>query len=366
MLQIGREHQPRRRTSVARSKHGLAAVVSGLLLVGWGALTATPARADSMVLLPLQGQASGVNEPAMYEKVAGVLEREGFEVIKRPKDACSQEECVQKIRREARADFALVVALWQEDGVSTARRVAVDLYHASGRFPGVADAPNLELYQLLVGALGDARQLLRLGPGPWIRVSGEPLGAQVKVDGRVLGTLPNTWAVPAGRHVVVVESKGLASFRREVDLPVWAPKPVDVEVNLEEANLRRADVQRVASETSAGAPPAWWRRHWVVGPIALSLVSAGFLVTDAVALVRRGCDGGVPGTECDELRDGAFAAYAAVGAAAAVAAVLWGVLGRARRGKSSRGASTRSSTAAPASINRPAPIIGPASIRIDF
>ncbi len=86
-----------------------------------------------------------------------------------------------------------------------------------------AEIVNGELAQAARTALAQALDGLATGAASRLRVDGTPVGAQVKLDGHVVGDLPWEGELAAGTHELVVSMQGYADERRLLS-PSTAPK----------------------------------------------------------------------------------------------------------------------------------------------
>jgi len=108
------------------------------------------------------------------------------------------------------------------------------------------------------------------------QAAGSPAGAEVRLNGRVIGTLPmaEPYRVEAGVYQIEVVSGGYYSLQRSERIPGGVLTREIIDLDREHLG---------ATETSATAasvdPDAWWRKRWVgwtLGGIgAASAISAG-------------------------------------------------------------------------------------------
>jgi hypothetical protein len=187
--------------------------------------------------------------------------------------------------RAAQLDVAVAVAVWSEGRPPKPASVFVSLVDIDGnRFPAtvqvggaVADAAR--------AALLDARALQLLGPGPWIRIAGEPPGAEVKLDGDVVGVLPYRARIDAGRHVLEVRAEGMRTHAQTVDVPPSPSRMVELDVFLERGQSLLPTATESGPQTDGYDEPSSSSRP-IVGPLVLGgagLVLGGVVLADALA-----------------------------------------------------------------------------------
>jgi hypothetical protein len=316
----------------------LSAVLSAALL-----LAAGPAAAERAAVVRWGGDA-GIAEASRRQAVAKLsqlLRSQGLDLMPAAEAArrvaavgCQESECGAQLRAALGVDLLVTVGLWAAGDGREVRSVVVGLVRDAG-YVGTADVGDAGLTVALEEAVAMARSRQALGPGPWLRVEGEPRGAMILLDGAEWGLVPHEAAVRAGDHSVTVRLAGFVTEERTVQLRDGASAPVLVRVR-----LARAEPARAATEPRAGprtAPPAARRRIVVDRPVAGPLLVGGAgLVLAGIAL------GGLVTTDCvvedgGRCREGTVAngtwvaVYGVAGAVAIGAAVAWHMFGGRRR-----------------------------------
>jgi hypothetical protein len=140
-------------------------------------------------------------------------------------------------------------------------------------YVGSAELGEAGLAVALDRALATARSRQALGPGPWLRVEGEPRGALIVVDGTDWGVLPNEAAMRPGEHRVVVRLEGYVAEERTVRVPPGASEPVVVSVRL--APVEPARPRSVTRPRQRRAPPPSRRATRIERPVAGPLLLGG-------------------------------------------------------------------------------------------
>jgi hypothetical protein len=211
------------------------------------------------------------------------------------------------------------VAVWSAEAT-----VAVTLVTPRGHtYPGTASVSQGGVPGAARQALTAARVRQRLGPGPWLRVHGEPAGAQVLVDGAPVGLLPHYGTVAPGAHVVAVRLAGFASTERALHVGLADTDEHEVQVRLAPLAARDAAVVAASKEAPSAAAPRG-RSRW--GAVLLGAAGVGLLAGASVALVRQGCHERDAEGTClrgRRLRPVPLALYAGAGALAVLGAALW-------------------------------------------
>lgn len=305
----------------------------------WAALAVAPAaRADSAVVVHLNTDLalSPAERGEVLATVASALEAHGIDARGAeglPAGArCPERECLVAARQAARADWAVVVALWEGSGEDP-RTLAIGLVGGDGvEYGGSAAVGGGDLAAAAREAVRQARARARLGPGPWLFIDGEPEGASVRVDGELVGQLPwRIWVKP-GLHSVEVSAPGRQTWAQEVRIPDDAGATTRLTARLAALGDPGRQVGGAASrEGRSGAPEERGRGVWgVMGPVLLGAAGLAALGYDAVVLARAGCDQRAEDGTClvgRRLRTVPFALYGVGGVAAVAGAVLWLVLG---------------------------------------
>lgn len=319
------------------------AIVCGLCCAGL-VLSARPAQAERAAVLRLGGD-PGIAERTRRDvvgKLTELLRGQGLEVMspaetaRRARSAeCSGAECEARLRSTLGVDLLVTLGLWAAPDGSNLRAVVIGLV-GDGTYFGNAEVAEAGVAAALVEALAKARARQALGPGPWLRVEGEPRGARVLVDGRQWGVLPNEAAVRAGEHRVVVRLDGYVAESRTVTLQPLATEPLVLTVRL----VRAAPVRAPAKAPRAPPRPARVGPRGtveierpVLGPVVLGGLGVAGIGVALGALLAADCrvedpDRCMQGTSTNEWA----LTYGVGGAVALGAALAWHVFGgKARR-----------------------------------
>jgi hypothetical protein len=124
------------------------------------------------------------------------------------------------------------------------------------------------------------------------RAVGDPIGAEVRLNGELVGTLPMPEAKPieVGQYVLEVTKVGFYPLRRTVSVaPAGALTQESVTLRVGTAASAVAggpnDAYSAAGGAQPGAEQAWWRERWVTWTLGgITLVTAG---TSLGALIHR-------------------------------------------------------------------------------
>lgn len=301
----------------------------------------------AVVLLPAGGDAAFPDERAHAQAALSLaLEGQGFRVLAHDAvvhddGACASVDCAPVLLRAVGADLAAAVAVWGEPHAGSTRpaQVFVTLVDVAGnRYPGAARVSDAAVAAAARTAVLDARALQLLGPGPWLRVRGTPDGAEVRIDDKLVGSLPYRARIDAGRHALEVRADGMRSHVESVNVPPNPGRVVEIDVALAPgsgAGARRASAPNAAPATprdsaESSRADATGTTHPIVGPVVLGSVGLAVGVYDLVAVLDTGCTRRDSTGTCLVRRDadaGTGIALGAVSAAALVGAVLWYVLG---------------------------------------
>jgi hypothetical protein len=317
-------------------------IIWGLCVAGLFLVTA-PARAERAAVVRLGGD-PGIAEPVRREafaKVAELLRRQGLEVMPAAEAArraaaarCEGPGCAVRLRAALGVDLLATVGLWSGPD-SGLRSVVVGLVDDAS-YAGSADVGEGGLAAALERALTIARSRQALGPGPWLRVEGEPRGALVVVDGTEWGVLPSEAAAREGEHGVAVRLDGYVTEERTVRLHAGAGEPVVLTVRLQPA--QRVGPSPATQTRQRPVPPRTPRAaridRPVIGPLILGGAGVGALGVALGAALTASCDRVASDGTCltgSQLDVGLAAGYTIGGAAAITAAILWHMLGGTRR-----------------------------------
>jgi hypothetical protein len=269
-----------RRTSIA----------FGLVL----ALGCARARADAekVVLGPARADVGG--EPvraAAMSALGDALRLQGLTVIlfedaktQLPRGDECDEACATRLLRAVSADVSAVVQI-SGDKEKLPNRALVTLRDAQNhRYDGAAQVRDGDVRDATTRAVLEARSYQLLGPGPWLRVSGTPDGADVLIDGNSVGKLPYRASIAPGEHRVTVSEAGYVRFSQAIDVPADDARKVDVKVALEPVPI---DAPASAIASDAGSEPrvsTSGDSTWLLLPIAMGVVGLGWAAAISVRL----------------------------------------------------------------------------------
>jgi len=303
------------------------------------------ATAESVVLLTPRGDRALAGHRAQAQKVLSEAFTAQAVIVISHADAvapisdekarrCDAVDCAAALLQAAGADLVASVAVWSDGDPPAPQRVFVTLVDRRGdRFPGqarVARRDASDLPRAVKDALLDARALQLLGRGPWLRVRGEPEGAEVVLNGKLVGTVPYRAPVESGRHTLEVRSGSHRAHVQTVDVPPSAARQVELDVELVPRPVDSADPASEAGHEGEAARDRDDNSGPIVGPLILGGLGAAVIVTDIALVLSSGCERRNSLGHCEEggqIDEGRAAAWAGVGAAAVVGAVLWHVIG---------------------------------------
>jgi hypothetical protein len=302
-------------------------------------LAARPVYAERAAVVRFGGD-PGIAEPTRREAVAklsDLLRAQGLEVMPAAEAArrvaaarCEGAGCGVRLRAALGVDLLATVGLWVGPDTRGVHSVVVGLVR-DATYTGSAELGDSGLAAALERALAAARSRQALGPGPWLRVEGEPRGARIVVDGTDWGVLPNEAATRPGEHRVVVQLEGYVAEERTVRLHPGASEPVVVSVRL--APVEPASPRAVSRPRQRPASPPARRatriERPVVGPLLLGGVGVAGLGVALGGLLTTDCrveHGGRcrVGTVADETW---VLVYGAGGAVTLGAALAWHFFG---------------------------------------
>lgn len=189
--------------------------------------------AATVAVLPLQveGELSPADRESLTNELVSGLERGAFGVVgpaavlsASPKaDGCAKAKCFAAAASDTGATHVLRARVTVVDRDYT---VAVELYDGrtgeslaktdeSCEICGITDAGNL--METAAATLRTKLDALAKGPSTLSIVS-EPEGAEVRLDGEIIGVTPMERPVVPGKAVVRVSKEGFIGIEREVEL----------------------------------------------------------------------------------------------------------------------------------------------------
>lgn len=271
--------------------------------------------------------------------VAGALREDGLDVLSAREVArrmagprCTGQDCAERARQQLGVDVLATVALWAAGADrSVPANVLVSLVVAGAPpYRGQAEVQGRELRAALVVALAMARSRQAMGPGPWLRVNGEPRGAVVVVDGTDRGVVPYEGHIDPGTHAVRVRLTGYVTQDHRVAIPATAEDPVVLEVHLAPAPPppvspplhARPDRPPTRLEPRMDRP--------IVGPLVLGVAGLAGIGLAVGALLAGACKIESLSGEClvgDVSNEVAVIGYGLAGIGALTVGILWWLLG---------------------------------------
>jgi hypothetical protein len=276
--------------SVASSTAARAALGLTIVLV---ALGSSPALAQTCALLPPGRPSDGPPPPpaaqgAAVETVTRALSSDGVTVIPSP-DAqrrmlgetfadCNALECGGSVARSLGVDFVVLVTVWAPRGTPTS--VVVTLIGANDSAAGDAPVEAGDVAAATLSALTIARQRWQASQMGFLIVRTTPPGADVEVDGRLIGQSPV-------RHLVL-------GGRRQVRVHLDGHDTVDRAVRVEPTREETLEIELVASSGAITTPPVMPETrtephvaNWLIGG---ALIAGGLaaLVSPIVTLATEG------------------------------------------------------------------------------
>lgn len=330
------------RTRVPPSIRGEPRVTLAAASLAWLLLPAL-ARAESVVLLPPRGDQALARQQAEAQRVLATAFRAQAVTVIDPSDvgaagdadppACEAIECAAALVQAAGADLAAALTVWAAGEPPVPGAVFVTLVDRSGdRFPGKARVERDDgddLARAVQDALLDARALQLLGPGPWLRIRGEPEGAEIVLDGKLVGTVPYRAPVEAGRYTLEVRSGDHRAHVQTIDVPPSAARQIEVEVDLPPRSVDGGDLANDSTEPEVVIEPGPSGRP-IVGPLILAGLGVAVIATDIALVLSSGCQRSDSRGTCLEHRSIQKApalVIGGIGFAAIAGAALWHVLG---------------------------------------
>ena len=312
-------------------------------LIAWLCVPAL-VHAETALLLPPKGDDALKTERLKANVVLGdALQAQGIKVVPHSEAVaavgggaareCDSVDCAPALIEAASADVAAALAVWAAGDPPAPSTVFVTLVDRRGeRYPGKARVEDSDLTRATKEALLDARALQLLGPGPWLRVRGKPEGAQVVLNGKLVGTLP--YRAP----VKLRPPDPRGPLRRPAH-----PRPDRRHPAQRHAPGRSRRRPRAASRGRARRQGRRKRRRprqrhgqqdlapiGIVGPVILGTAGLAVIIVDVAYLGSAGCSAHDSAGVClkrDEVDKGRAIAWGAVGIAALGGALAWYLLG---------------------------------------
>ena len=181
-----------------------------------------------------------------------------------------------QLRREGADEAALAVFLEAQTQspdsvrvllhVATAAQAASKWLMADEYLRKAAEHSDDPYYQRYRTEIEEVRAATAQRVGQF-RAIGEPEGAQVILNGQVVGTLPmeTPKSLEAGTYVLEVVKPGYYRLRRPISVPgsVLTRETVALNVRAPGAPDDVGTSGGVGVDTRAGQPPDWWQQSWV-------------------------------------------------------------------------------------------------------
>ncbi len=145
------------------------------------------------------------------------------------RDDCTSLECLRQERVTRDVDVLVTLTIFAAEGGDGAPgSIVVGMIDADGRYVGDEDVDGRVIGVVAALALASARSERERGPEPWVRVSGNPVGAIVRIDGREVGVVPYEGRVTAGDHQLEVSLGGYETFSRRFTARNGSTEAIDV------------------------------------------------------------------------------------------------------------------------------------------
>jgi hypothetical protein len=125
---------------------------------------------------------------------------------------------------------------------------------------------------------------LKNGKAVEVGIYSVPIGAEVRLDGELLGTAPVKASARPGPHEVILTYPDYVTTSRHFDVPRGADGPLRVDVTLERTAASAARAADVPLPPPTRATPAW---DYALGG-ALALVGTALLISPIMTLARDG------------------------------------------------------------------------------
>lgn len=178
----------------------------------------------------------------------------------------------------------VLVAIWWDRRPADVT-IEVTTADATGIAKGKLDGDaSKTVPELVTRALKD----LANGKAVEVRINAVPIGAEVRLDGELLGAAPVTAKTQPGPHEVMLSYPDYVTTSRQFDVPRGAEGPVPIDITLERTRESAARAPAVPLPPPTRPSPGW--------DYALGAILAGAAVTLAVNPVRTLASDG----ECDD------------------------------------------------------------------
>lgn len=211
-----------------------AATLATLLFATVGPAVASAQDAPSASVMAVAGTI-GLDAAAWIEAADAIearLREAGFRIddsgLPR-RDDCTSVECLREERATRNVDVLVTITIFAAEGGDGAPgSVVVAMVDADGRYVGEERVDGRVIGVVAALALAAARQERERGPEPWVRVSGTPPGAIVRIDGREVGVVPYEGRVAPGEHEIEVTLGGHEPLSRHFTARAGSTENVEV------------------------------------------------------------------------------------------------------------------------------------------
>jgi hypothetical protein len=184
-------------------------------------------------------------------------------MVGEPFAECNALDCGGQVVRSLGVDYVVLVTVWAPRGTPTS--VVVTLIGATDSAAGDAPVED-DIAAATLSALTTARQRWQAAQMGFLDVRSTPPGADVEVDGRLVGRTPIRHLAMAGQRAVRIHLEGYAPVEERVQVEPTREHPV--EVTLTEA---------VAIETPTPTPTTYTEPHFANWLIGGALIAGGIV-----------------------------------------------------------------------------------------
>jgi hypothetical protein len=201
--------------------------LTGIALAALAAL-GSPAHADGDVGVIVTGE--GSVQPQLEAHIEDWLSRHGHRLVPSPlpPEAISalidcfvaeDQTCARNVvEKRAKSSSMVYARVDSRNATSGAREVTLTAYWFDKGHDAVAERKicqrcNEQALQTTTDEI--MRKLLGSGDGH-VKFRSNPAGARITIDGHDIGVTPLDWDLPAGKHAIVMDRRGLASASSEI------------------------------------------------------------------------------------------------------------------------------------------------------
>lgn len=224
---------------------------------------------------------------------AGLAANESSEVeallkrgIQLRRDGADEDALAVFLEAEAKAPSSVRVLLH----VATAAQAASKWVMADAYLEKASSHQEDEYYRRYATEIEEVRAATAQRVGDF-RVLGEPDGAEVILNGELIGTLPmaSPRSIEAGSYVLEVTKPGFYALRRPIAVRGGVLTREMVELNRTPSGAPRGGAGNTASDVRldevSGSSEDWWKSHWVTWSLGGAAVASG--VTSGIAFFLR-------------------------------------------------------------------------------